>query len=98
MIIGALTIRINLSSVSTLKEKRSIVKSLIGRIKSRYNFSVAEVESHDSKLQACIGLSTVSNDTVHVNRQMDKLIDFVRADGRFYIGQIERETFSSFNH
>jgi hypothetical protein len=36
----------------------------------------------------------VANDTVFINKQLDTVINFVQRDGRFYVGQIERETFS----
>ncbi len=97
MIVGLLTIHIHLHGIGSLNDKRRIVKSLIGRVKSRFNFSVSEVDSHDNKALAVIGLATVSNDNVFINKQLDTVINFIQADGRFYVGQIDREIFSS-NH
>ncbi len=93
MIVGLLTIQIHLHGMGSLKDKRRIVKSLVGRIKARFNFSAAEVAAHDSKAQAFIGLAVVANDTVFINKQLDTVINFVQQDGRFYVGQIEREIF-----
>ena len=93
MIAGLLKIQIHLHGIGSLKDKRRIVKSLIGRIKARFNFSAAEVAAHDSKAQAVIGLAVVANETQFVNKQLDTLINFVQQDGRFYIGKIEREIF-----
>ena len=95
MIVGLLTININLHGVASLKAKRSIVKSLIGRLKSRFNFSIAEVDANDSKIRAVIGLAVVSNDKTFIEKQLDKAADFIRQDGRFYIGSIDREIFSA---
>ncbi len=92
-----MTIQIHLHGIGSLKDKRRIVKSLIGRLKSRFNFSVSEVAAHDSKDLGVIGLAVVSNDNVFINKQLDTVINFVNADGRFYVGKIEREIFSS-NH
>ena len=93
MIVGVMTCKLHLSGITSLKEKRSIVKSLNGRLKSRFNISVAEVDSQDSKYLAVIAVATVSNETRFVNQQLDKIINFMHGDGRFYLGQIERETF-----
>jgi len=93
MIVGLLTIQIHLHGIGSLKDKRSIIKSLTGRIKARFNFSIAEVAANDSKSQAVIGLAVVANDTVFINKQLDTVINFVQQDGRFYVGQIEREIF-----
>jgi len=94
MIVGVLTAHLSMQGVTSLKGKRSIVKSLIGRLKSRFNISIAEVDHQDSKSSAIIGISIVSNDTNFIDRQFDAIINFMRNDGRFYLSQIQRETFS----
>ena len=93
MITGVLKAQLHINGVASLKEKRSVVKSTIGRLKSRFNISVSEVDHHDNKNSAVIGISLISNDTRFINQQFDKIINFMQRDGRFYLGQIERETF-----
>lgn len=93
MIVGVLTAHIHLAGITSLKGKRSIVKSLIGRLKNRFNVSVAEVDHQDNKTCAVIAMTIVSNNTRFINQQFDTIINFMRNDGRFYLGQIERETF-----
>ena len=90
-----MTTQMHLRGITSLKQKRGIVKSLIGRLKSRFNISIAEVDHQDSRNGAVIGISIVSNDSRFINQQFDKIIDFMRSDSRFYLGQVERETFSS---
>ncbi len=94
MIVGVLTTHLFLQGITSLKGKRSIIKSLIGRLKSRFNISISEVDHQDNKTSAVIGISIVSNDTHFIDQQFDAIINFMRNDGRFYLGQIERETFS----
>ncbi len=93
MMVGVLTTQLHLQGVSSLKEKRSIVKSLIGRLKSRFNVSISEVDHQDNKTSAVIGIAVVSNNGRFVNEQFDKIIDFMHKDGRFYLGTVEREVF-----
>ncbi len=93
MTIGVLTAQMHLQGVTSLKEKRSVVRSLIGRLKSRFNISIAEVDRQDSKQLAVITMAMVSNDTRYINSRFDKIIEFMRRDGRFYLGEIEREIF-----
>ncbi len=94
MIVGVLTAHLSMQGVTSLKGKRSIVKSVIGRLKSRFNISISEVDHQDSKTSAVIGISIVSNDSHFIDQQFDAIINFMRNDGRFYLGQIEREKFS----
>ena len=93
MIIGVITTQLHLNGIASLKEKRSIVKSVIGRLKSRFNISIAEVDHQDNKTCAVIAISMVSNDSRFINQQFDTIINFMQRDGRFYLGKIERETF-----
>jgi len=83
----------HLHGISSLKEKRSIVKSVIGRLQSRFNISISEVEHNDSKIMATIGVAVVGNDSPFIQSQLEAVVNFMRNDGRFYLGNIERETF-----
>ncbi len=94
MIVGVLTAHLSMQGITSLKGKRSIVKSVIGRLKSRFNISISEVDHQDSKTSAVIGISIISNDSHFIDQQFDAIINFMRNDGRFYLGQIEREKFS----
>jgi uncharacterized protein YlxP (DUF503 family) len=95
MIVGVMTIQICMNGITSLKEKRSIIKSLINRLRNKFNISIAEIDHHDNKRAALIGLSLVSNDGRFINKQFDIIINFMQRDGRFYLGQIERETFNA---
>ena len=95
MIVGVMKTVLHLQGIRSLKEKRSIVKSVIGRLKSRFNASLAEVGHLDSKNSAVIAMTMVSNETSLIDQQFDAIISFMQKDGRFYLGEVERETFNS---
>jgi uncharacterized protein YlxP (DUF503 family) len=91
MFTGLMTVQMHLHGLNSLKDKRSIVKSLIERLKSRFNVSVAEVGDNDSRSSAIIGIAAVSNDKTHAAGQLDAVERFIRGDGRFGVGEVERE-------
>ena len=95
MLVGLLTVTIHLQGIDSLKGKRKIVKSLVERLRNRFNASVSEVAAQDSKQLALIGVSVVSNSGSHLDEQLDKIVNFIVNDGRFYVGHIDRETFTS---
>jgi uncharacterized protein YlxP (DUF503 family) len=68
MTIAVLRVRLRLPS-RTLKEKRAIVKSVVERLRNRFNASVAEVEDLDSPGLATIAAAVVSNDSRHADEQ-----------------------------
>jgi uncharacterized protein YlxP (DUF503 family) len=94
MLVGVMTACMYMQGVTSLKGKRSIVKSLIGRLKSRFNASIAEVDHQDNKTSAVIAIAIVSNEATFIDKQFNAIIKFMRNDGRFYLGQMSRETFN----
>ena len=68
MTIAVLRVRLRLPS-RTLKEKRTIVKSVVERLRNRFNASVAEIEDLDEVGLATIGAAVVSNDSRHADKQ-----------------------------
>lgn len=93
MFVGVLTVPIHLHGPSSLKDKRKIVKSLIERLRNRFNTSVSEVDAHDNKRLAFIGIAVVSNKGRFIEEQLDKIVHFIQQDSRFFAGQIQREIF-----
>ncbi len=94
MLVGVIEVQMFLPGVSSLKEKRHIVKAVIGRLQNRFNVSVSEVEHQDSHTSAVLGMAVVSNERAFIDQQLDAILHFMRNDGRFYLGQVEREIFS----
>ena len=94
MLVGVMSAQLHLPGVGSLKEKRHIIKSVIGRLRSRFNISISEVEHQDSHTSAVLGIAVVSNQRAFIDQQLDAILSFLRNDGRFYLGQVEREVFS----
>jgi len=86
-----LTVELSLGDIFSLKEKRQIIKSIIDRIKNRYNVSIAEVDMQDVKRRAVIGMACVSNSSKLIDRQLDLILNLLESDGRFTIEEIYRE-------
>ncbi len=85
MIIGSCEIELALFGVNSLKEKRQIIKSLIGRIQSRFNVSIAEVCLNDVWRSSKIGFACVTSSTKHADQIINNVIKFVERDNRVEI-------------
>jgi uncharacterized protein YlxP (DUF503 family) len=82
VLVGVCSIRLMIQEAGSLKEKRHILKSIIERLKSRFNVSVAETGLNDKWQLAEIGVAFVSNDRVHIEKTINSVIDFVDNDYR----------------
>ena len=72
MTVGIIRIRLRLPS-RTLKEKRTIVKSVVERLRQRFNASVAEVDDLDDPAAATIAAACLSNDSHHADAQLQSI-------------------------
>jgi uncharacterized protein YlxP (DUF503 family) len=91
MRVGVLRLEIAVYESLSLKDKRRVIKSLIQRIKNRYNVSVAEVEHLDSRQRATLAVAMVANDSAFIHGCLDKIVDFVRCGGGGSLIDYEKE-------
>lgn len=91
MIVGICEVDLYLYQPNSLKEKRSIVKSIIERSKHKFNISIAEVGDNDKWQLAKIGFATVSNNSRLVGETIDKVIDFISSYTEVEITNIQTE-------
>ena len=80
MHIGVCKIRLRIPDSHSLKAKRRVVKSLIARLKNRFNIAIAEVEALDAHQVAILAAVSVSNDIVHLNKIISHVVTFVEAN------------------
>ncbi|NOZ68531.1 MAG: DUF503 domain-containing protein [Deferribacteres bacterium] len=77
MIVGLLTLDLHIPGADSLKSKRVVIKSLIDRIKNKFNVSVSEVDANNLWQRSVIGVAYISNETVMVNRVFEKIRNMV---------------------
>jgi len=76
MFIYCLEIHLSLQSRS-LKEKRGIVKSILGRARNRFNVACAEVDRQDNPAVAVLGFVTVSPDKQIARQVLERIEDWI---------------------
>lgn len=92
MIIGVLKIEIYMEGNRSLKEKRQIVKRLLGKVRSKFiNISVSEVDSHDMWKSSTLGFTFVGNDKPLVNSILDQLQHYIKDNTFFHVVSSEIE-------
>jgi uncharacterized protein YlxP (DUF503 family) len=92
MHVGTARIALHLDGNHSLKGKRMVVKSVVQRIRNRFNVAVAEIDTQDAWQVATLGIVCVSDDPRHTNEMLNKVIDFIeseRLDAQ--VGEVEME-------
>lgn len=82
MVVGVATFTLFLPAVGSLKGKRAILNSVKGRVRSRFNASIAEVDDLDLWQKATLGVAVVSNDRRHVNSVLEKIRATIEREDR----------------
>ncbi len=77
MIIGVLTLDLDIPASNSLKEKRMVVNRVRDRVRAKFNVAIAEVDENEVWNRAVLGVVTVSNEQVHCNQVLDKVVDLV---------------------
>ena len=100
MVLGVCRLQLILPDTHSLKEKRSVVQSLLAQVRRKFNVSISEVEDQDRWQVAGLGFSVVSSDGRHADRMMAEIMDFlearVNAEGVAQLGGYETELIHAF--
>ena len=77
MVVGICKIDFLIDGNRSLKGKRRVIKTLIERVKNRFNVSISEVDNNDLWQRGSIGFSVVSNNKNYINSTLDKTLNFI---------------------
>lgn len=90
MVIGVIGWDLEVFGCQSLKEKRSVVKSLKDRLRDRFNVSVAETGHQDLWQRAELTACVVSNGRREADALLGRLDHFVGAEPRARVIQVQR--------
>lgn len=77
MIVGAAVIELHVHGSQSLKAKRGVVRSIVGRLRNRFNVSASEVGGQGTWQRAVIGLSMTGAEEVPLRRALERAVAFV---------------------
>ena len=90
MDVGVCKVKLRLPENGSLKGKRQVSKSIIERVKNRYNVSIAEVDDQDLWQLLTLGITCVSTNAQHANEVLSKVMDFI-GQSRFDVELLDYE-------
>ena len=89
--VGLCTLDLLIPESQSLKQKRSVLKSMLEGIRSKFNVSAAEVEHMDLWRRATVGIACVSNSQQFVDQVLNKVVDWVESNPRVNITDVQLE-------
>jgi hypothetical protein len=91
MVVASQTWELSLPGCASLKEKRSVIRSLRDRLRGKFNVSVAETGFQDIHARAELTVALVASDGRFAGSVLDKIDRFVESHGGAVITSVRRE-------
>jgi len=85
MVVGIGAIELLIHNSGSLKTKRQVVKSILGKVRSKFDVSIAEVDHHEKWQRCTIGFAVVTNERGHAHTLVENITAYV--DG-LYLAEI----------
>jgi uncharacterized protein len=76
---------LHIPTANSLKAKRQVIKSLVQRLRNRFNVSVSEVGFQDLWQRAELGMAVICHNGAGADSIMEKIFTFVEEESRVAI-------------
>ncbi len=93
MVVGLLKVEVHLPLAQSLKDKRSVLKSLRDQIRGRFNVAVAEVEPNEKWQRAVVGVATLGEDRARVEGLLKLVTEWLRETRLVSLIRVEEDYF-----
>ena len=93
MVVGICTVEIYIPEANSLKSKRAVVKSVVQRLRNKFNVSVCELENQDLWQRATLGMACISSSKDVVQKLFSSTEDFLVGVGTFEVTGVNIEIF-----
>lgn len=85
MRIAICVLELHIPGATSLKAKRQVIKSLVQRLRNRFNVSVTEIGSQDLWQRSEIGLAVVCHNGAGADSIIEKIFAYVELENRVEI-------------
>jgi len=81
-----------ISCATSLKDKRQVRRSLIDKVRNKFNVSIAEVDTQDMHQTLTIGIAVVSSNASQAQKLIDEIIRFMEEHANAELTTVEHFT------
>jgi len=70
-------VELHVHASQSLKQKRGVVRSVVQRVRNRFNIAVAEIGGQDTWQRAVLGITTTGIDRTEVRGVLTRVLAFI---------------------
>jgi uncharacterized protein YlxP (DUF503 family) len=91
MVILTLEIRLHAPWCRSLKDKRSVVKPLLAKLRAKFNVSAAEIDAQNQWTLLVLGVAAIAADAAQADSIAERVLSFAQANTQAEILSVQRE-------
>jgi hypothetical protein len=91
MVVGVLHVEVHLPASQSLKDKRSVLKSVRDRLRQQFNVAVAELDPNELWQRATLGVAAVGQDRAYVEGLLRQLTGWLQETRLLELTRVEEE-------
>lgn len=91
MVVGVAIAELHIHQARGLKEKRSVVKSLVERLHARLRVSASETDFHDLHQRAELGIALVARDDQEAERLLESIREMVEGGHAYFVARFDTQ-------
>ena len=77
MYVLSVKLTFNIPGAASLKDKRQVRRSIIEKVRKRYNVSISEIGAQDAHQTLILGIALVSGEKAHAQNSINEIIRFM---------------------
>jgi len=85
MLLGICTVNLYFPDSHSLKDKRSILKSLKLRIRNNFNVSVSEIDNYELWKNTTLGIACIGNDKKYLGNVISESIKLIENQNKLQL-------------
>ena len=93
MVVGVLEVELHVPTAQSLKDRRSVLKSLKDQLRAHFNVAVAELDPGEKWQRATVGVSTLADDRTHVQGVLRQVTEWLRDTRLVNLIRVEEDYF-----
>ena len=91
MVVGLLRVELHIPMAMSLKDKRSVVKSLKDQIHARFNVAIAELDANEKWQRASLGVAALGDDRRYIDGCLQRVVEWMRGNRFVELIRVEQE-------
>ncbi len=92
MPVGLMMVDCLMNNCLSLKEKRSVLQSIIKRLRTNFNIAIAETNHQDLWQRSELSIVSVNTDRKMIERSFNRILEFIEKDRRITILNYETKS------